>query len=61
MLDNRFLDYFDPAVTRIEQPLNAIGKLATDTIIKMIEVEGEAELSTSQILIRPTLIEGHSC
>ena len=59
--NNRFLDYFDPAVTRIEQPLNAIGKLATDTIIKMIEVEGEAELSTSQILIRPTLIEGHSC
>ena len=59
--NNRFLDYFDPAVTRIEQPLNAIGKLATDTIIKMIEGDGDTELSTSQILIRPTLIEGHSC
>lgn len=59
--NNRFLDYFDPAVTRIEQPLNAIGKLATDSIIKMIEGGGDAELSTSQILIRPSLIEGQSC
>ena len=59
--NNRFLDYFDPAVTRIEQPLNAIGKLATDTIIKMIEGEDDTELSKSQILIRPSLIEGQSC
>jgi len=59
--NNRFLDYFDPAITRVEQPVNAIGKLATDTIIKMVEGGTGDELSESQILIRPSLIEGHSC
>ena len=59
--NNRFLDYFDPAITRVEQPVNAIGKLATDNIVKMVEGGGESEFSASQILIRPSLIEGHSC
>lgn len=59
--NNRFLDYFDPAITRVEQPVNAIGKLATDNIIKMVEGGGDSEFSASQILIRPSLIEGHSC
>lgn len=59
--NNRFLDFFDPAITRIEQPVNTIGKLATDSIIKMVEGGEDPEFSSSQILIRPSLIEGHSC
>lgn len=67
--NNRFLDYLDPAITRIEQPVNTIGKLATDNIIRMIEREDADDGSrsiherqdTSQILIRPSLIEGRSC
>ena len=59
--NNRFLDYLDPAVTRVEQPVNVVGKLVTDNIIKMVEKDDDIPLSSSQILIRPTLIEGRSC
>ena len=58
--NNRFLDYLDPAITRIEQPLNAIGKLATDNIIRMLEGDVQEPLA-AQVLIRPVLIEGRSC
>lgn len=58
--NNKFLDYLDPAMTRIEQPVNAIGKLATDNIIRMVEGE-DKEKVTAQVLIRPVLIEGRSC
>ena len=59
--NNRFLDYLDPAVTRVEQPVNVVGKLVTDNIIKMVESADDDVLPSSQILIRPTLIEGRSC
>lgn len=59
--NNRFLDYIDPAITRVEQPVNTIGKLATDNIVRMIENEGERVVITPQILVRPALIEGRSC
>lgn len=59
--NNRFLDYLDPAITRVEQPVQAVGKLVTDNIIKMIENPDDNTMSSSQVLIRPTLIEGRSC
>lgn len=58
--NNKFLDYLDPAMTRIEQPVNTIGKLATDNIIRMVEGETN-DKEAAQILIRPVLIEGRSC
>jgi len=45
----------------VEQPVNVVGKLVTDNIIKMVEKDDDIPLSSSQILIRPTLIEGRSC
>lgn len=68
--NNRFLDYLDPAITRIEQPLHTIGKLATDNLVRLIENDDVGDdasrtmtehQDSSQILIRPTLIEGRSC
>ena len=59
--NNRFLDYLDPAITRIEQPLHTIGEIATDSIIRMIESEDGHVSGQFQILIRPSLIEGRSC
>ena len=59
--NNKFLDYLDPAITRIEQPVQAIGKLVTDNIIKIIESPDDKTMSSSQVLIRPSLIEGRSC
>ncbi|MBQ7811891.1 MAG: LacI family DNA-binding transcriptional regulator [Bacteroidales bacterium] len=59
--NNRFLDYLDPSVTRVEQPVGVIGKLVADNIVKMVESDDRDTLAQSQILIRPTLIEGRSC
>lgn len=59
--NNRFLDYIDPAITRVEQPVNTIGKLATDNIVRMIEKGDDKAIITPQILVRPALIEGRSC
>lgn len=59
--NNRFLDYLDPSITRVEQPVQMVGKLATDTIVRMIETGGDGAAGESQILIRPSLIKGRSC
>lgn len=59
--NNRFLDYLDPAVTRVEQPVNVVGKIVTDYIISVLERNDDKSMLSSQILIRPTLIEGRSC
>lgn len=59
--NNRFLDFFDPVITRVEQPISVIGNLVTDNIIRMIESEDRDAVSSSQVLVRPTLIMGHSC
>lgn len=59
--NNRFLDYLDPSVTRVEQPVSVIGKLVADNIVKMVENDDRDSLPQSQILIRPVLIEGQSC
>lgn len=59
--NNLFLDYLEPSVTRIGQPVNIIGKLAADNMVKMMECDDDRTMDSSQILIRPTLIEGGSC
>lgn len=59
--NNRFLDFFDPVITRVEQPISVIGNLVTDNIIRMIESDKIDAVSSSQVLVRPTLIMGHSC
>lgn len=35
--NNGFLDFLDPAITRIEQPLSEIGRLASQVLIDIIE------------------------
>ena len=59
--NNRFLDFLDPVITRVEQPISVIGNLVTDNIIRMIESEERDAVASSQVLVRPTLIMGHSC
>ena len=51
--DNTYLDYLDPAVTRISQPTDEIGTLATKILIKKISGE---KPENAQILIPPQLI-----
>ena len=59
--NNRFLDFLDPAITRIEQPIAVIGKMVTDNIVRMIESEEKGSLDSFQVLVRPALIMGRSC
>lgn len=62
--NNRFLDYLDPPVTRIEQPVPQIGRIASDMLVKMIECSKDKICDGTpegQIFIRPSLVEGRSC
>lgn len=59
--NNRFLDFLDPAITRIEQPIAVIGKMVTDNMVRMIEAGERDSLDSFQVLVRPSLIEGRSC
>ena len=59
--NNRFLDYLDPPITRIEQPAPQIGRTATDMLVKMIEGSPTEDSMKGQISIRPFLVEGRSC
>ncbi len=58
--NNGFLDFLDPAITRIEQPLSEIGCLASQALIDIIE-NGHQDLPPVQRLIAPTLIVRDSC
>lgn len=55
--DFRFLDYFDPPISRIAQPLKGIGQAAVRIIVGSVE---SGKLINSQILMTPTLIKGKS-
>lgn len=57
--NNSFLDFLDPAVTRIQQPLEEIGKLAVEVLLDRI-ANGVPE-SPVQRLISPSLVVRKSC
>ena len=59
--NNRFLDFLNPSITRIEQPVNLVGKLVVDCITQIIDDDEEDLITPLQTLLRPTLIEGRSC
>lgn len=61
--NNGFLDFLDPAVTRIEQPLREASSMAVETLFGIIDSrrEGLPEPAVCQRLIPPTLVVRSSC
>jgi len=62
--NNGFLDYLDPSVTRVEQPLAEIGKLATDVLMQFIALKARRSSEkpeTVQMNISPNLVVRNSC
>ena len=71
--NNGFLDYLDPAVTRVEQPLADIGRRATEILSALIDSRRKPASSARdpqvqevtalppQELLTPTLIIRNSC
>lgn len=61
--NNSFLDFLDPAVTRVEQPLREAGEIAVQTIFSLIESRnaGLPEPPPVRKMLLPTLIVRHSC
>ena len=61
--NNGFLDFMDPAVTRVEQPLREAGQIAVDTLFEIMDARraGHPDPPSRQILIPPTLVVRGSC
>ena len=61
--NNGFLDFLDPAVTRVEQPLREASALAVETLFGIIDArrEGRPDPELIQKLIPPTLAVRSSC
>ena len=61
--NNNFLDFLDPAVTRVGQPLREAGEIAVKTLFSLIESRnaGLPEPPPVQQMIRPKLIVRSSC
>ena len=61
--NNSFLDFLDPAVTRVEQPLREAGEIAVRTLFSLIESRnaGLPEPPPVRKMLLPTLIVRHSC
>jgi len=61
--NNGFLDFLDPAVTRVEQPLREAGEVAVNILFSQIESReaGLPKPPPVQKLIQPTLIVRNSC
>ena len=61
--NNGFLDFMNPPVTRIEQPLKEAGEIAVGTLFNLMEARrsGEQTPAPVQQLIRPTLVIRESC
>lgn len=55
--DMQYLDYLNPPITRIAQPLKTIGRTAVKIMIESIAANRPI---TSQILMSPTLVEKES-
>jgi cytidyltransferase-like protein len=59
---NGFLDFLDPAVTRVEQPLRQASELAVDTLFRIMDARKAGEPDPQlQKLIPPTLVVRSSC
>lgn len=56
--DYTYMDFLEPPVTRISQPVSDMAKLATKLLFDRIE--GNGAVITSQIKLAPTLISGAS-
>ncbi len=52
--NNIYLDYLDPAITRVNQPINEVGMLAVKLLIQRIEKSDK--VSAAQIQLPPQLI-----
>ena len=61
--NNGFLDFMDPAVTRVEQPLREVGELAVDILFSRMDARraGLPEPAPVHRLIAPTLVVRSSC
>ena len=64
--NNGFFDFLDPPVTRVEQPLKAIGRLAVEILLGQIkkdaaEAQGPGSKGKFQMLIPPELVVRSSC
>ena len=61
--NNGFLDFLDPAVTRVEQPLREVSELAVATLFEIIEArrDGLRDPDLIQKLIPPDLSVRSSC
>ncbi|MBQ1841807.1 MAG: LacI family DNA-binding transcriptional regulator [Bacteroidales bacterium] len=58
--NNGFLDYLDPAITRVEQPLPEIGRLAATLLFDLMEGKSSDEI-TKGTLLSPSLVIRNSC
>lgn len=61
--NNGFLDFLDPAVTRIEQPLTEIGRRSTEILSELIENRRKElpDPKPIQELLKPSLVVRDSC
>ena len=61
--NNGFLDFMNPPVTRVEQPLQEAGEIAVSTLFNLMETRraGNEAPAPVQQLIRPTLVVRESC
>lgn len=58
-----FMEFLDPAITCVEQPLHQSAQIAVDTLFSIMEArrQGEPEPERMQQLIRPNLLVRGSC
>ena len=61
--NNGFLDFLDPAVTRVEQPLREAGNQAVETLFNIMDARRQSlpEPASRRLLIQPTLVVRDSC
>lgn len=61
--NNGFLDFLDPAVTRVEQPLREAATAAVETLFSIMEARSQnlPDPEPLHLLIKPTLVVRESC
>ena len=58
--NNGFLDYLDPAISRVEQPLSEIGRTAASLLYDLMEEKTTSEIAGGTLLA-PSLVVRNSC